>query len=126
MNLHDPNSGKTLLRGADAGEITLSMIERRAREIALIDGRHSITIDDRRLARHELQGRDLPASSLEDTPSIALSLNRDPSDPISVPGHQTPTYNEAEGDDLTERLAMEGIEEAQHDQMLAARRLKHA
>lgn len=124
MNSHAFTSGKILLHGADAGEITRSMIERRAHEIALIEGRHTPSSSDRRHARLELEGRDLPATTLDDSPSIALSLNRDYSDPISAPGHQTPTYDESD-DDLTERLAIEGIEEAQHDQMLAARRRRN-
>lgn len=126
MNPHDPNSGKILLHGAEAGEITRAMIKRRASEIALIDGRDSITADDLRLARQELQGRELPDTTADDSPVIALSLTRDPSEPISVPGHQIPNYNEADDDDMTERLAIEGIEEAQHDQMLAARRRKNS
>jgi len=125
MNSHEINSGKTLLHGAEAGEITLGMIERRAQEIALIEGRDTISDEDRRLALQELQGRELPDTTADDSPTIALSLNRDPSDPISVPGHQTPIYNEAD-DDINERLAIEGIEEAQHDQMLAARRRKNS
>jgi hypothetical protein len=126
MNSHESTSGKILLHGADAGEITPEMIDERAQEIALIDGRDSVTAGDRRLARQELQGRELPETTLDDSPLIALSLNRDPSDPISAPGHQTPTYNEADDDDLSERLAIEGIEEAQHEQMLAARRKKNS
>lgn len=125
MNSHDFSSGKILLHGADAGEITRSMIERRAHEIALIDGRHTTSLADRRSARSELQGRELPETTLDDSPSIALSLSRDYSDPVSVPGHQTPTYHESD-DDLIERLAIEGIEEAQHDQMLAARRRRNS
>lgn len=125
MNSHDSHSGKILLHGAEAGEITRDMIERRAHEIALIEGRDSPSAEDRRVARQELEGRDLPDTSGDDSPSIALSLNRDPSDPISVPGHQTPNYNEGDDDNMTERLAIEGIEEAQHDQMLAARRRKN-
>jgi len=124
MNSHDINSGKTLLHGAEAGEITAGMIQRRAQEIALIEGRDTVSAEDRRLALQELQGRDLPPTTADDSPTIALSLNRDPSEPVSVPGHQIPTYNEADDDDMTERLAIEGIEEAQHDQMLAARRRK--
>lgn len=124
MNSHDSNAGKTLLNGSSAGEITPAMIERRAHEIALIEGRRSTSANDRRVARLELEGRDLPDSTHNDSPAIALSLNRDPSDPVSAPGHQTPSYHDGYDDDLTERLAIEGIEEAQHDQMLAARRLK--
>ncbi len=124
MNHHDKNFGKTLLHGNEAGEITPAMTARRAEEIALIDGRSEATAEDRRLAQKELQGEDLPDTMADDTPSIASSLSRDPSEPLSVPGHQTPVYNEADNDDTTERLAIEGIEEAQHDQMLAARRRK--
>lgn len=126
MNSHDSNTGKILLHGADAGEITRPMIEHRAREIALIDGRDTVTVSDRRVARQELQGRDLPDTTSDDSPSIALGLSRDPSEPVSVPGHQTPVHNEADDDDMTERLAIEGIEEAQHDQMLAARRRRNS
>lgn len=126
MNSHDSNSGKILLHGVDAGEITRSMVEHRAREVALINGRDTITARDRRIARLELQGRDLPDTTSDDSPSIALALSRDPSEPISIPGHQTPVYNEANDDDVIERLAIEGIEEAQHDQMLAARRQKNS
>ena len=124
MNSHEKNSGKILLHGEEAGEITSTMIEARAQEIALIEGRDTPTAEDRRLALQELEGRELPETTADDTPSIACALSRDPSEPISVPGHQTPTYNEADNDDMNERLAIEGIEEAQHDQMLAARRRK--
>ncbi len=124
MNSHDPNFGKTLLHGAEVGEITPSMIEDRALEIAQIEGRDTITDQDRRAARHELQGRDLPETTSDDSPAIARSLSRDPSEPISVPGQQAPNHNEADDDDIAERLAIEGIEEAQHEQMLAARRRK--
>lgn len=114
-----------LLHGEAAGEITRSMIELRAQEIALIEGRDTPTDEDRHLARQELQGGDLPDTTADDSPAIARSLNRDPSEPISVPGHQAPTFNEADDDNVSERLAIEGIEEAQHDQMLAARRRKN-
>jgi hypothetical protein len=126
MNSHESNSGKIFLHGADAGEITRPMIERRAHEIALIEGRDTITAVDRRIARQELQGRDLPDTTSDDSPLIALALSRDPSEPISVPGHQIPIHNEGDDDDVIERLAIEGIEEAQHDQMLAARRQKNS
>jgi hypothetical protein len=124
MNSHEKHSGKILLHGEETGEITHEMLEARAQEIALIGGHDSPTAEDYRLARQELQGQDLPETTTEDSPAIACALSRDPSEPISVPGHQAPTSNEADDDDLNERLAIEGIEEAQHDQMLAARRRK--
>jgi hypothetical protein len=124
MNSHDKNPGKILVHGEETGEITRDLLDARAQEIALIAGRDTPTAEDRRLAREELQGQDLPDTATDDSPTIACASTRDPSEPLSVPGHQTPVYNEADDDDLNERLAMEGLEEAQHDQMLAARRRK--
>lgn len=125
MNSHEKNAGKIFLHGHEAGEITPALIDQRAQEIALIAGRDLPSDEDQRLALQELQGQDLPDTTVEDSPAIASALTRDPSEPISVPGHQTPVYNEADDDDLGERLAIEGIEEAQHEQMLAARRRKN-
>lgn len=126
MNPYDKSSpGKTIIHGAEAGEIDARTLEQRANEIALIDGRDAVTDQDREQARKELQGLDLPETTAEDAPAIPLSLNRDPSDPISDSGHQVPNYNEADNDDVAERLAIEGLEEAQHDQMVAARRKKN-
>ncbi|MET0263956.1 MAG: hypothetical protein ABW223_13720 [Rariglobus sp.] len=126
MSSHDTNHGKILFHGAEAGQITNTMIERRAHENALIDGRASASAEDRRAARQELQGDALPDTVSNDSASIALSMNRDPSDPVSVPGHQIPDHNDGDDQDMIERLAIEGVEEAQHDQMLAARRQKNS
>jgi hypothetical protein len=124
MNPHEKFLGKTLLHGNEAGEITPAMIKQRANELALIDGRARAGEEDRLLARKELQGEALPETTSDDTPAIACALGRDPSEPLSVPGRQIPNHHEADDDDTNERLAIEGIEEAQHDQMLAARRHK--
>lgn len=127
MNPYDKTTpGKTLIHGNEAGEIDAQTLEQRADEIALIEGRDTTSDLDRQQARKELQGLDLPETTSEDSPPIPLALNRDPSDPISDSGHQVPTYNEADNDDVAERLAIEGLAEAQHEQMLAARRRKAA
>lgn len=122
MSSSDTNHGKILLHGSDAGEITSAAIEARAREIALIDGRTSVTLADRREARREFQQETLPGTMSEDSATIARSANRDPSEPAAEPGHQIPDRNTIDDQDMIERLAIEGVEEAQHDQMLAARR----
>ena len=57
----------------------------------------------------------------DDGDSFVPAITRDPSEPASVSGHQTPSHAEADADDMIERLAVEGVEEAQHDQMVAAR-----
>jgi hypothetical protein len=115
--------GRILRHGKQADELTAEAIERRARELALIDGRspEEPTYEDRESARAELRGQSLPDTTLDDAEGVAR-ITRDPSDPISRPGTKTPMRNEPEEQQVEERLALEGVEEAQHDQMLAARR----
>jgi hypothetical protein len=124
MNIsNDPTSGRILLHGKGTGGISRAAIERRARELADIDGRSGamITDDDIARARAELLGADLAATTVEDADEIG-GLSRDPSEPRSIPGHETVTREGPDEEKAVERLALEGVEEAQHDQMLAARR----
>jgi hypothetical protein len=118
--------GKMILHGHGIGDLTDEDVEKRAREIALIRGQppYRTTESDRAEAWAELQGGLLPETTDSDGESRG-ALSRDPSEPLGIPGHQTPN---AEGEyDATnvERLASEGVEEAQHDQMLAARHREH-
>jgi hypothetical protein len=116
-------TGRILRHGHRADQVTDEAIDRRARELAQIDGRApgAVTADDRRLARAELSGETLPDTTLTDSESTA-GLSRDPSEPASDTGAQVPGQNEPEDQQVTERLVVEGVEEAQHDQMLAASR----
>jgi hypothetical protein len=117
---------KTILHGRDAGELTDETIEKRAREIAVIRGRDAsqVSEDDRAEAWAELQGELLPATTDTDGESRG-ALSRDPSEPLSISGHQVPNLEgDNDGADV-ERLATEGVEEAQHDQMLASRQQEH-
>ncbi|MFH1497420.1 MAG: hypothetical protein ABII82_06290 [Verrucomicrobiota bacterium] len=124
MNHHakDP-SGRILRHGQPADEVTAEAIETRARELALIDGRHAsqVTDEDRRQSRAELLGQTLPATTQDDAES-AGGMSRDPADPLSRPGRAATEQQSPDEQELAERLALEGVEEAQHDQMLAARR----
>lgn len=100
-----------------------NMVETRARELALIAGRSPdrATDGDRAQARAELAGRGGPEPTLADADSVG-GLSRDPAEPRSLPGAQTPMRNDAEDQEDAERLVLGGVEEAVHDQMLAARR----
>jgi len=115
-----------ILHGHGTGDLTDDDVEKRAREIALIRGQSPVRVTeaDRAEAWAELQGELLPATTDTDGESRG-ALSRDPSEPIGIPGRQT--ANEAgDSDAMTvERLASEGVEEAQHDQMLAARHREH-
>jgi hypothetical protein len=127
MNKPDssPSSGRILRHGHQADQVTAEAVERRARELAQIDGRSPDLIDDEdlRRSRAELSGDTLPPSTLTDAESNA-GLSRDPSEPFSDSGTQIPNLNESEDQQITERLVLEGVEEAQHEQMLAASRLR--
>lgn len=120
-----PPRGRISLHGNGVGDLTLDDIERRAREIAVIQGRspERATEEDRQRAWDELQN--LSLSGLDDHGVSRGAISRDPSEPVSVPGRQV-ANQESEGDgSAIERLAYEGVEEAQHDQMLAARDREH-
>jgi hypothetical protein len=108
------------LHGKGVGGFSQADIERRARELAVIDNRTETTEEDRARAITEFRDRHLPDAVNEDAETMQ-SMSRDPSDPMANRGRQAPTYG---GDDEKadlEHLALEGVEEAQHDQMLQAR-----
>jgi len=111
------------LHGIGAGGIENDDLERRVREIAVINGRaaEAVTQTDRDEARMELAGGTLPPATNDDVQGVS-GLVRDPSEPPSITGHQTPDQEEPDGQQSLERLVAEGAEEARHDQMLAARR----
>jgi hypothetical protein len=117
-----PPQGKMIVHGRGTGDLTDDDVEKRAREIALIRGRPADQVSeaDREDAWAELRGERLPEPSDSDGESRG-ALSRDPSEPVGIPGRQVAT-DEGESDEANvERLTQEGVEEAQHDQMLAAR-----
>lgn len=111
---------KVELHGRGVGGFTRADVERRAKELAEIDNRIEITAADRERARAEFLDRDLPPATTEDAETMQ-SLSRDPSDPATDRGRQAPEYIESDPKTSLERLALEGVEEAQHDQMTASR-----
>jgi hypothetical protein len=122
MNINDPTTGRLFVHGHGTGSISRTDIERRARELADIDGRSgaAITDDDVARARAELMGASLPATNVEDD-AATVGLTRDPSEPPSDSGHEAVLREGPDEEKAVERLALEGVDEAQHDQMLAAR-----
>lgn len=108
------------------GPVTRAMVRARAIELALINGRtaHEMSQTDWEQARRELAGgSDLDAKEviLESAPE---SLRWDPVP--GSPGHQAPESpsedEDEEGRSETEQLVDQGVEEAEHDQMLQAAR----
>lgn len=117
---HSPH-GKINLHGNGLGVPSPDTVEKRAREIAMIDERNpdEFTEEDWRQAKNELTG---VAGS--HAPEVGEDADDERSERDEVPGasgHRAP--NDYEGDEnLGEELVSGGIEEAAHDQMVEARR----
>ena len=118
-NSRDPLQ-KVELGGRGVGAFTKADVERRAQELALIDNRTEATDDDREAALTELRALHLPDAVNEDAGSMT-SMSRDPSDPLVDRGRQVPEYGGDDEKAALEHLALEGVEEAQHQQMLESR-----
>jgi hypothetical protein len=121
MAINSKNSTpKVEVRGKGIGGFTKADVERRAMELALIDNRTEPTDADLAAARAEFRDRHLPDAVNEDAESMQ-SMSRDPSDPMVDRGHQVPDRGGADEKAALERLTLEGVEEAQHEQMLESR-----
>ena len=107
-------------RGKGRGGFSTADVERRATELALIDNRTEVTDQDRAAALAEFRDCHLPDAVNEDADTMQ-SMSRDPSDPLADRGHQVPEYGGDDEKAALEHLALEGVEEAQHEQMLEAR-----
>ena len=110
------------MHGDGVGAPTPELVEKRAREIALIDERDpdEFTDADWEQARREMLGTasEIAPEELEDQPGLP-----DEHDLIGgTPGHHAHRAGENDEATLGEQLVSEGREEAAHDQMLEARR----
>ena len=120
-----PGFGKISVHGNGMGAPTPELIERRAREIAMIDERdpNNFTDADWEQARRELMG--IPAADAPEELGGGVEVADDEHEivPESL-AHRAPRAGQ-EDETLGESLVSGGIEEAAHDQMLEARREEH-
>ncbi len=119
QNTSTPRLAKAVIHGKPASEISHADIEQRAREIARINGHAEPREDDHEQARREMEGRSVPDTVSEDAQSSG-SISRDPSIPPSIHDGPTPNVFEPNEQEELEHLVLEGVEEAQHDQMVEA------
>jgi hypothetical protein len=100
------------------GTVTPEMVQARAREIALINGRdsHTFTEEDWEQARRELTGVETRPDEAErrDTES-AVSL---PDQTPGTTGRKTKTGSVPDEELVAEDLVQQGIKEAEHEQMV--------
>jgi len=118
---HSPH-GKINLHGDGLGVPSPETVEKRAREIAMIDERNpdEFTEADWHQAKNELIGLEGPhAPEVDDEVEEELS-ERD--DIPGASGHRIPRNGFDDDEPVGEELVVGGIEEAAHDQMVEARR----
>ena len=123
MKEKKPISGKISLHGNGMGVPGPQDIERRAREIAMIDERNpnEFTDEDWRQAREELMGDQETTPPEEDEKNIRLE--REWAVTPDDRGHRVPRPGiEEDEETVGEHLVTDGREEAAHDQMIEARR----
>jgi hypothetical protein len=121
-----PGAGKISVHGNGFGAATPEAIEKRAREIAMIEGRdaNNFTDTDWDQARLELQGASHPIPQEETKENAELVTEWQVT--TNDTGHRVPRPGLEEDDEtLGEQLVEGGIEEAAHDQMLEARKEEH-
>jgi hypothetical protein len=119
----ETNSGKIEFHGNGMGVPSPDDIERRAREIAMIDEREAdeFTDTDWAQARRELLGENDTTPPEEDSKNIKLEEEWEVTPDNR--GHRVPRPGiEEDEETLGESLVSDGREEAARDQMLEARR----
>jgi hypothetical protein len=118
-----PGTGKISLHGNGMGVPSPEEVEKRAREIAMIDERdpEEFTDADWAQARRELLGEVIPPPPEES--EEAAKLEEDWEVTPDDRGHRVPRPGVDENEETVgEHLVTDGVEEASHDQMLEARR----
>ena len=108
------------------GTVTRKMVRERAAELAVIDGRlaHEASKSDWEQAKRELTG----GSDIEPEEATLESVpESERLDPVpGSTGHKAPESSDEDEDDEgrseSEKLVEEGVQEAEHDQMLQAAR----
>jgi hypothetical protein len=119
MNAPRPNSAKILNHAQGLGVPTAEEVRKRARELAQIDGYLEANEAHWQQAKRELHGgHDFDNGSNEHDMQLLVSEH----DFVSAdPGRHTPKFG-ADDDHVVEELVAEGMDEALHEQMLAARK----
>ncbi len=98
-------------------------IERRAAELALIDGRSIVSDADMALAAAELAGGGTTAEAPEADADLEQVTAWD--EPPMQTGHLVAVPPLEDESNISEQLIDDGLEEADHDTRVAAEQLKH-
>jgi hypothetical protein len=122
MKPRKPLSAKIIEHSHGLGAPTADSVRKRAVELAHIEGRKEASEEDWKRAKQELHGGHTGAVEAEEAEMIASSSARDML--VGGLGHHTENLIPEGTDSLGEELVSEGLDEAEHEQMLEASRLE--
>ena len=112
-------AGKVVLGARGVGTIDETLVEKRAMELARIEGREHYNEKDLSEARAQLTAFDQPPLAPElVTPEVENVIAWD--EPTTSDGQRTLTREFDDENSIGELLVREGIEEADHDRRVAA------
>ena len=119
MSTMKPSSAKIINHSAGLGAPDTDTVRQRAQELARIGGRDRFTEEDWREAKRELHG----GHEMNDTNGEfeMESMISEHDMILSSVGHHTENMGPEDQDNVAEELIAEGMDEAVHEQMLAAR-----
>ena len=126
MKTNPLKEGALIENSAGIGTVTPEMVQERARELAVINGRsaHRVSKSDWDQAKRELTGEPGMDPDIALLESVPESERWDPV--YGSTGHKVPEACSEDEDDEgrsdSARLFEEGVQEAEHDQMLQAAR----
>lgn len=121
MNKMRPNTAKILVHSEGLGTPYTELVRQRALEIAIINGRSEFSEEDWRQAKMELHGHHGPDNYLSDEMGMAAMVSEQDMVASDV-GHHIERMPMEDDGSVGEELFVEGLEEAEHERMLAARR----
>lgn len=112
--------GRFTEQGHGLGTVTKEIVQKRAREIALINGRQQVLDTDYLQAKRELTKEE----HLIPEPNAAEKLPEESRwEPVGESvGKEVPKVPAADEQTFAEKLVEEGVEDAEHDQMTKAAR----
>ena len=117
MKTNQGKGGRISDHSQGIGIATSDMVERRAKELAIINGRggQKVTEDDWLQARRELSGQPNLTDQQNEEPIEGLTTWNEKPD---TSDHRVENSPESDEETVAERLTREGVEEANHDLML--------
>ncbi|HSI12514.1 MAG TPA: hypothetical protein VK961_10740 [Chthoniobacter sp.] len=115
-----PTSAKIIHHSEGLGAPNADMVRKRAEELARINGHEQYNDDDWRDAKRELHGGHQTNDTNGNMDMTAAISEHDMV--VSSMGHHVENMGLDDQDSMVEELIAEGMDEAVHEQMLAARK----